>query len=339
MNFEQFRSPPSWLTSYSYPRNLLRAEARKGLVGLWLPGIDFGSATLRDVAGKRNLPFPNAPAKPTPTRTRYGSGLLFDNSDDYIVGDYGPWGIANQYSLVVLANVTATGEEHLFTADKASAGTQRVWQFRLESSGKVRFIRFNAAGNVVANFVTAGTYLNALHLFAATFSVSDGSNIYVDGTSYASDATTTANNDPGSEPYVIGAQAYTRPTGMLGFLGGTIYAVMFYQRRLPGAELQSLTANFWNTLFRPPAYFDLRVEAAGATTIRLTWTDNSEGEDGFSIERDTDGGGFVVIDTVMAGTESYLDTVDVGHTYTYRVRATSAALGDSEYSNEAEVIV
>lgn len=79
--------------------------------------------------------------------------------------------------------------------------------------------------------------------------------------------------------------------------------------------------------------------ASGTTTVRLTWTDNSEGEDGFSIERDEDGGGFVEIDTVAAGVETYDDTVDEGHTYTYRVRAMSAAKGDSEYSHEVEVTV
>jgi len=75
------------------------------------------------------------------------------------------------------------------------------------------------------------------------------------------------------------------------------------------------------------------------TTIRLEWQDNSEGEDGFSIERD-DGGGFVEIDTVGAGVETYDDTdVPTGDTYTYRVRALSSALGDSEYSNEASETV
>ena len=83
----------------------------------------------------------------------------------------------------------------------------------------------------------------------------------------------------------------------------------------------------------------LVIGGAGTTTVRLTWTDNSEGEDSFSIERDEDGGGFSEIDTVAAETETYDDTVDEGHTYTYRVRAISAAKGDSEYTNEAEVTV
>ena len=115
-----------------------------------------------------------------------------------------------------------------------------------------------------------------------------------------------------------------------------------YNRALSDPEIYQLWA--------PATRYDLfsipRLQTVGMsgipgidTTVHLTWTDNSEGEDGFSIERADDGGGFVEIDTVVAGAETYDDTVDVGHTYTYRVRATSAALGDSEYSNEAKVIV
>ena len=78
----------------------------------------------------------------------------------------------------------------------------------------------------------------------------------------------------------------------------------------------------------------------GTTTIQLDWTDNSDNEDGFSIERKTDAGVFAEIDTVGAGIETYDNiNVPVGHTYTYRVKATSSALGDSEYSNEAAEVV
>ena len=76
------------------------------------------------------------------------------------------------------------------------------------------------------------------------------------------------------------------------------------------------------------------------TTVQLDWTDLSENEDGFSIERAEDAGAFAEIDTVGVGIETYNNVnVPTGHTYHYRVRAISAALGYSEYSNEADVIV
>jgi hypothetical protein len=59
------------------------------------------------------------------------------------------------------------------------------------------------------------------------------------------------------------------------------------------------------------------------TQIDLAWTSNSAGvEDGFSIERSTDGITYAEIDTVLAGVVVYSDTTCVAGTlYYYRVRA------------------
>lgn len=121
---------------------------------------------------------------------------------------------------------------------------------------------------------------------------------------------------------------------------GNIRDVRIYNRALKAVEIFAL----WNPetryeLYQLPALSVRHIVILGTTTVHLTWSDNSEGEDGFSIERATDGGGFTEIDTVTAGVETYDDSPETGHTYTYRVRAISAAKGDSEYSNEAEVTV
>ena len=93
-------------------------------------------------------------------------------------------------------------------------------------------------------------------------------------------------------------------------------------------------------LYPPRALFSHVVATSTTTTVQLDWTDVSENEDGFSIERATDAGAFAEIDTVGAGIETYDNVnVPIGHTYHYRVRATSATLGYSEYSNTADVIV
>ena len=93
-------------------------------------------------------------------------------------------------------------------------------------------------------------------------------------------------------------------------------------------------------LYPPRALFSHVVATPTTTTVQLDWTDVSENEDGFSIERATDAGAFAEIDTVGAGVVTYDDLlVPTGHTYHYRVRATSATLGYSDYSNEADVVV
>lgn len=58
------------------------------------------------------------------------------------------------------------------------------------------------------------------------------------------------------------------------------------------------------------------------TSIKLDWTDGSTNEDGFSIERSTDGINYVEIDTVAANVVTYTNTgLTAGTLYYYRVRA------------------
>lgn len=67
---------------------------------------------------------------------------------------------------------------------------------------------------------------------------------------------------------------------------------------------------------------NLVVTVYSDTRLDLTWTDNSTNEDGFSIERSTDGITYAEIDTVAANTVTYSDNTCVEDTqYWYRVRA------------------
>lgn len=72
--------------------------------------------------------------------------------------------------------------------------------------------------------------------------------------------------------------------------------------------------------------------------IRLNWSDNSNNETGFKIERSTDGVNFTQIIVVAANTITYQNTgLTSGVRYYYRLRATNAA-GDSSYSNTANIV-
>jgi hypothetical protein len=69
--------------------------------------------------------------------------------------------------------------------------------------------------------------------------------------------------------------------------------------------------------------------------INLEWTDNSDNENGFKIERSEDGVAFNQIDTVGQDVSIYSDTGLAENTlYWYRVRAYNTG-GNSNYSNEA----
>src|SRR5207253_2507193 len=87
----------------------------------------------------------------------------------------------------------------------------------------------------------------------------------------------------------------------------------------------------------PAAPSGLTAKAPVYSTVVLTWTDRSNGEQGFKIERKGSSGDFKQIGTVGTNATTYKDTGLTGNTeYIYRVRAYLGGL-NSDYSNEADV--
>jgi len=85
----------------------------------------------------------------------------------------------------------------------------------------------------------------------------------------------------------------------------------------------------------PEAPTNLYADAPACDQMDLSWTDNSDNEDGFEIERSFDGSNFNLLHTVGANVNTYNDTGLAEETqYWYRVRAYNDA-GDSDYSNTA----
>ncbi|MBN1950885.1 MAG: hypothetical protein JW801_06750 [Bacteroidales bacterium] len=86
----------------------------------------------------------------------------------------------------------------------------------------------------------------------------------------------------------------------------------------------------------PEAPTGLTVLERSFDFIYLVWTDNSETEDNFIIERHTEGNEFAEYATVAANSSYYIDyTVEPNTRYYYRVYAVNAD-GSSEYSNEVD---
>jgi len=87
----------------------------------------------------------------------------------------------------------------------------------------------------------------------------------------------------------------------------------------------------------PAAPSNLTAPIVSATRVQLSWTDNSNNETGFKIERKEGSGSFQQIGQVPADVTTYEDATVLPLTsYTYQVRATNAS-GDSAYSNEVPV--
>ncbi len=92
-----------------------------------------------------------------------------------------------------------------------------------------------------------------------------------------------------------------------------------------------------NTLLAPAAPATLQASAASSTRVNLSWSDRSNNELGFAIERSDDGLNFDLADTVGAGYRSYADlSVQPGQAYFYRVRAYNPG-GSSGYANTVSV--
>jgi DNA-binding beta-propeller fold protein YncE len=100
---------------------------------------------------------------------------------------------------------------------------------------------------------------------------------------------------------------------------------------------QELRRPTWLTFSPPESPDHLTVIAVSSTQLRLSWSDNSDDEDAFEIERKTGAGPFTSLGVVGANVISVVDnSVRQGEVYSYRVRAISA-LGRSVFSNEIEI--
>jgi hypothetical protein len=104
-------------------------------------------------------------------------------------------------------------------------------------------------------------------------------------------------------------------------------------RTLTGGRLNAFNAVLYSVPPNTPS--DLAATALSISSINLKWTDNSNNETGFMIERKSGGGIFSEIITVGPNVTEYNDSgLTQATTYQYIIRAFNDA-GSSNYSNEA----
>lgn len=269
--------------------------------------------------------------------TSKGPALSFGGG--YVTLPTGLMGGLYQWSIVAQVYPTATTEKASFTLGDVSNGSYPTIRF---DSAHFEVYTQNSNINWIHNSYTMDVAISANNWYdvALTCLHSTRSAWYLDGSERATTGTFYISSNPlnAGEVARIGGGYNASAVAWPGYVSH----LYIYDRELSAGDISALHSDPYQ-MFRTRSWIAAAVAstaAPGTADISLTWTDNAEHEDGFSIERDTDGGGFSEIDTVAADAESYNDTgVDTGHTYTYRIKATSAALGDSEYSNEAEVTV
>jgi regulation of enolase protein 1 (concanavalin A-like superfamily) len=123
-------------------------------------------------------------------------------------------------------------------------------------------------------------------------------------------------------------------------MGSTIYLGLATASDTAGQTVAAQYRSFGNTNSAPPAVTvpnaptGLSANAPSSSEVDLAWTDNSNNETGFKVQRRTAGGTYQTIFTTVPGANSYADTtVAPGMQYFYQIVATNSA-GDSSPSNE-----
>lgn len=121
---------------------------------------------------------------------------------------------------------------------------------------------------------------------------------------------------------------------------GKLYLLGIYNRGLAKDEVErnyNLKFNGYNNLLKKPSY--LTANLADSITVLLNWSDNSDNEEGYFVERkvnDIDSS-FYNIDTLQSNSITYIDsTFKNDSSYVYRVRAYNGVFV-SNYSNEATI--
>jgi transcriptional regulator CtsR len=123
-----------------------------------------------------------------------------------------------------------------------------------------------------------------------------------------------------------------------GLEPGTRYYYRVCAYNDAGSSAYSNEANAITGGAVPDAPGSLTAKAVTSTRIDLSWTDRSDNEKGFKIERRTSSGSYSQIAAVGANATSYTSSgLEPGTRYYYRVCAYNDA-GSSAYSNEANAI-
>jgi peptidyl-Asp metalloendopeptidase len=101
-------------------------------------------------------------------------------------------------------------------------------------------------------------------------------------------------------------------------------------------ETAPVVAAFRQAVVAPPAApTNLHDSESGTSFLRVDWSDTSNNESGFVVERSLDGFNFQQIASVPTDTDSYIDNeLQAGKLYYYRVRAWNST-SFSNYSNTA----
>jgi len=308
------------------------AAADPSLIGWWKFDETSGT-TAADSSGNGHNGTLNGNA--TWAAGQLAGALQLDGSGDYVNCGLLNIDTALTGGMTVCAwiNKVAGGDmkfvSNFQVANNPGGGFQcAVYNNRMEmdfSNATQRVLSRDAGGPTVP----ANTWV---HLAWVYDDVADTFNEYHNGVLADTD-TVTVSVGVSTRELLIGSRSPT-----LGlYVNGLMDDVRIYTRALTQEEIVLIMNP--GVLVPPEAPTSLTAQAVAGGKVLLNWTDNSNNEDGFKIERRDGASSFTEIAQVSANANSYLDTgLTIEETYTYRVFAFNAA-GNSTYSNEVSLTI
>lgn len=246
------------------------------------------------------------------------NGLNFDGSSDYI--EIPENEILNTNITTVTAWLTSENGTRTCAYFRKNRG------YHIRTSGGQLDISIESGGTFRSGYMIPA---NEWHHYAVIINNEARTvEFFVDGVKVGDTHNYNSSYNPDAGSYYIGQY------GASYRWNGTIDNVKIFGRALSEAEILSL----YNTEGNLPTYPQTPSDFIGEVVngdIRLSWTDNANNEEGFLIQRSSNGTDFDTLATIGANLTEYVDTaVAADETYYYRIHAFNA----HGYYGEAETI-
>lgn len=237
-----------------------------------------------------------------------GSALDFDGSNDYIE--------VAQNELLNTNITTITAWLQSDNGTRTCAYFRKINGYHIRTSGGQLDISMESGGTFRSGHMFPQ---NEWHFYAVTINNEARTvDFYVDGEKVGETHTYNTSYNPNTGSYYIGQY------GASYRWNGTIDNVKIYGRALSANEILQLYGEEGNVPTYPETPSNFTGEVVNGD-IALSWTDNSDNEDGFLILKSNSTAGFDTLVTVGANQTSYVDTAVVeGETYYYRIRSYNA---------------
>lgn len=270
--------------------------------------------------------------------------LRFDGTNDQIKAARVPG--TNDFTVISVARTFTSHEVDFEGISGNTGGTGQRYLFGVTQSGADAGAGVSMGTNGISVYERGSNYLPA----PAVYNGLVGTNFFMVEIKYtAKQAQILLNGGLLRTGLVSPRPNVFAPTEIgssasFGAFNGDVAEVLVYARSLSQADLQTVEQYLNNkyaiTPTPPTAPTDLVVPALSSSQANLVWTDASDNEAVFKVERKTGSGGmFVEIATVAKDTAAYIDTgLAAGAEYFYRVRAANPA-GHSAYSNEGSALI